>query len=90
MQCWIAPSQIIDSDHIDAKRILLVVPLEAQQFLEVRALLLERLGRHQEALECALGPLKISFDTYYISVLWISCVFREGFVLCRICLDYSY
>ena len=49
--------QVIKSEYIDAQRILLVVPLEDVRFLEVRALLLEHLGRHQEALECAPGLL---------------------------------
>lgn len=43
--------QVMKSEHIDAKRILLVVPLEDLRFLEIRALLLERLGSHQEALK---------------------------------------
>ncbi len=52
-----SPLQVIKSEYIDAQRILLVVPLEDQRFLETRALLLEHLGRHQEALECAPGLL---------------------------------
>ena len=62
------PLQIFKSDYIDAKRILLVVPLEAQQFLEIRALLLEILGSHQEALECALGPLQPPATTFFFPV----------------------
>jgi hypothetical protein len=42
---------VTDSEHTDAKRLLLLVPHEAPALLEVRALLLERLGRHQEALQ---------------------------------------
>ena len=45
------PAQVTSSEHIDAKRLLLLVPHEAPQLLEVRALLLERLGRHQDALQ---------------------------------------
>ena len=44
-------AQIKCSEHLDAKKVLLRVPMEAQAFLETRALLLERLGRHQDALE---------------------------------------
>ena len=40
--------QLVDSEHIDADRLLRLVP--AGQLLEVRALLLERFGRHQEIL----------------------------------------
>lgn len=40
--------QVADSQHIDADRLLRLVP--AGQLLEVRALLLERFGRHQEIL----------------------------------------
>ena len=43
--------QIASSQHLDAKKVLLRVPMEAKAFLETRALLLERLGRHQDALE---------------------------------------
>ena len=43
--------QIASSEHLDAKKVLLRVPMEARAFLETRALLLERLGRHQDALE---------------------------------------
>ncbi len=45
--------QITSSQHLDAKKVLLRVPMEARDFLETRALLLERLGRHQDALEYA-------------------------------------
>ena len=44
-------TQITSSQHLDAKKVLLRVPMEAKDFLETRALLLERLGRHQDALE---------------------------------------
>ena len=47
--------QITSSQHLDAKKVLLRVPMEAKDFLETRALLLERLGRHQDALEYALS-----------------------------------
>ena len=96
----VLPLQIFKSDHIDAKRILLVVPLEAQQFLEIRALLLENLGSHQEALECALGPLQPPATTFgFLSAtapfsasdLWPSVegppdegTSLEGSLLCRI------
>ena len=50
-------AQVTSSEHVDAKRLLLMVPAEAPQFLEVRALLLERLGQHQQALECALPSI---------------------------------
>ena len=40
--------QLVDSEHIDADRLLRLVP--AGQLLEVRALLLEPFGRHQEIL----------------------------------------
>ncbi|BDA43540.1 Vam6/Vps39-like protein [Coccomyxa sp. Obi] len=49
---------VIKSEHIDAQRILLVVPLEDKRFLEIRALLLEHLGRHQEALEIYVHQMK--------------------------------
>lgn len=39
-----------ESQHIDADRLLRMVP--AGRLLEVRALLLERFGRHQEILRC--------------------------------------
>lgn len=45
--------QITSSQHLDAKKVLLRVPMEAKDFLETRALLLELLGRHQDALEYA-------------------------------------
>ena len=56
LQAVCVPVQVTSSEHVDAKRLLLMVPAEAPQFLEVRALLLERLGQHQEALECAHLP----------------------------------
>ena len=40
--------QVTTSQHIDAARLLLLVPKSG--FLELRALLLERLDRHMEAL----------------------------------------
>ena len=48
---FLALMQITSSQHLDAKKVLLRVPMEAKDFLETRALLLERLGRHQDALE---------------------------------------
>ena len=44
--------QVTSSVHIDAARLLLLVPKGG--FLDLRALLLERLDRHMEALRCAL------------------------------------
>lgn len=43
--------QVTTSEHLDAKRVLLVIPSDSRQFLEVRALLLERLGQQREALQ---------------------------------------
>ena len=39
------------SDHLDADRLLRMLPSAA--WLEIRALLLERFGRHNEILRCA-------------------------------------
>ncbi len=41
------------SEHLDADRLLRMLPSAA--WLEIRALLLERFGRHNEILRCALG-----------------------------------
>jgi hypothetical protein len=40
--------QVADSEHIDADRLLRLLPVG--QLLEIRALLLEHFGRHQEIL----------------------------------------
>lgn len=45
-----AVPQVTTSQHMDAARLLLLVPKGG--FLELRALLLERLDRHMEALRC--------------------------------------
>lgn len=47
--------QVLTSEHVDAQRILLMLP--ADQLPEVRALLLERIGKHQEALRYPLAHL---------------------------------
>ena len=47
--------QVTTSDHIDAARLLLLVPKGG--FLELRALLLERLDRHMDALRWLLPPV---------------------------------
>ena len=52
--------QITSSQHLDAKKVLLRVPMEAKDFLETRALLLELLGRHQDALEYAPSLTRMS------------------------------
>ena len=41
-------TQVLTSEHVDAQHILLMLP--SGQLPEVRALLLERIGQHQEAL----------------------------------------
>ena len=40
--------QVLTSEHVDAQHILLMLP--SGQLPELRALLLERIGQHQEAL----------------------------------------
>ncbi len=43
--------QVMTSEHLDADRLLRMLPSAA--WLEIRALLLERFGRHNEILRCA-------------------------------------
>ena len=52
-----AVPQVTTSQHIDAARLLLLVPKGG--FLELRALLLERLDRHMEALRCHSAPVAL-------------------------------
>ena len=46
------------SEHVDAEHILLMLP--SGQLPELRALLLERIGQHQEALRCVLTAVPCS------------------------------
>jgi len=48
---WLGAMQVTTSEYIDAARLLLLVPKDG--FLELRALLLERLEQHMEALRCS-------------------------------------
>lgn len=40
--------QVLESEHVDAQQLLLMLP--SGSLPELRALLLERIGKHQEAL----------------------------------------
>lgn len=51
-------TQVTTSEHIDAARLLLLVPKGG--FLELRARLLERLDRHMDALRWLLLPVLVS------------------------------
>ncbi len=53
-----AAFQVTTSEHIDAARLLLLVPKGG--LLELRALLLERLDRHMDALRWLLPPVIIA------------------------------
>ncbi len=55
------------SQHIDAARLLLLVPKGG--FLELRALLLERLDRHMEALRCRSAPAAVPCDACHVTAL---------------------
>lgn len=58
-QLCIVP-QVLTSEFVDAQRILLMLP--SGQLPELRALLLERIGHHQEALRCLQSIIRCGAD----------------------------
>lgn len=58
-----AMPQVTTSQHLDAARLLLLVPKGG--FMELRAVLLERLDRHMEALRCHSAPVALPCAACY-------------------------
>ena len=56
VSCLCAVGQIMTSSHLEAERLLRMLPASA--LLVIRALLLEHFGRHDEILRCEPGQLQ--------------------------------